>query len=57
MSPCHHIVRGLNNIYGCLKCLYHEDSADHGVSDDHGDNANHSDSAYHGDSADHGDSG
>ena len=51
MSPCHHIVRGLNNTYDCLKCLYHEDSANHGDSADHGD------SAYHGDSGDHGDSG
>ena len=51
MSPCHHIVTGLNNTYDCLKCLYceysvnHGDSAEHGDSADHGGNANHSDSA------------
>ena len=62
MSPCHHILTGLNNTYDCLKCLYHEYSANHGDSDDHGDsadhggNADHSDSTYHGDCVDHSDS-
>ena len=47
MSPCHHIVTGLNNTYDCLKCLYYEYSADHGDSADHGGNADHGDSGYH----------
>ena len=47
MSPCRHIVTGLNNTYDCLKCLYCEYSADHGDSAGHGGNANHGDSGYH----------
>ena len=47
MSPCHHIVTGLNNTYYCLKCLYCEYSVDHGDSANHGGNADHGDSAYH----------
>ena len=47
VSPCHHILTGLNNIYYCLKCLYCEYSADHGDCADHGGNADHGDSAYH----------
>ena len=47
MSPCHHIVTGLNNTYDYLKFLYCEYSADHGDSADHGGNADHGDSGYH----------
>ena len=48
MSPCHHIVTGLNNTYYCLKCLYCEYNVDHGDSSDHGDSTDHGDSADHG---------
>ena len=56
MSPCHHIVTGLNNTYDCLKCLYCEYSVNHGDSAEHGDSADHGDSANHGGNADHSDS-
>ena len=46
MSPCHHIVTGLNYTYDCLKCLYHEDSADHGDSPYHGETVLHGKRAY-----------
>ena len=57
MSPCHHIVTGLNNTYYCLKCVYCEYSANDGDSADHGGNADHGDSGYHAETVLHGKAG
>ena len=61
MSPCHHIVRGLNITYDCCVSTMNtvpimETVPDHGDSAGHGGNADHGDSGYHGDCVDHSDS-
>ena len=57
MSPCHHIVTGSNNTSYSFKCVYCEQSVDHGDSADNGDSADHGGNAHLGGNADHGDSG
>ena len=57
VSPCHHIVTHSNNTCYCLKCLYCEQSVDHGDSANNGDSANHGGNAHLGGNANRADSG